>query len=186
MNRFFIETFAAPTGTMVLLTDAQEHVRALDWTDYAPRMHRLLRLHYGTVGLEAKSTVSKARRAVEAYHDGNLTAIDELPVRTGGTPFQRSVWAALRTISAGETMTYGDLAVTLGRPKAMRAVGMANGGNPIGVIVPCHRVIGANGSLIGYGGGMARKRWLLRHENAAEWRTLIDREDIHAAPADRL
>ena len=167
MNQFFVETFATPVGTMLLLTDDDEAVRALDWEDYAARMHQLLRYHYGTVRLEPKSGTSQARRAVEGYYGGDLTAIDSLPVKTGGTAFQREVWAALRTIPTGETTTYGRLAVRLGRPQAMRAVGMANGANPVSVIVPCHRVIGANTSLTGYGGGIERKRWLLRHEGAA-------------------
>jgi methylated-DNA-[protein]-cysteine S-methyltransferase len=166
MNPFFIETFSSPVGPILLLTDDEDHVRALDWEDYAPRMHQLLRLQNGTVQLEPKSVPSSARRAIEAYFEGDLTAIDSLPVKTGGTGFQREVWAALRTIPTGETTTYGTLAIKLGRPKAMRAVGMANGANPISVIVPCHRVIGANTSLTGYGGGIERKRWLLRHEGA--------------------
>jgi methylated-DNA-[protein]-cysteine S-methyltransferase len=93
-----------------------------------------------------------------------LTAIDSLPVKTGGTVFQRSVWAALRTIPTGKTTTYGRLAAGLSRPKAVRAVGMANGANPISIVVPCHRVIGADATLTGYGGGLERKRWLLQHE----------------------
>jgi methylated-DNA-[protein]-cysteine S-methyltransferase len=164
MTVFFVETFATPTGPMLLVTDDAARVRALDWEDCAARMHRLLRLHYGSVRLEPRDAASAARRAVEAYYEGTLTAIDTLPVETGGTPFQRSVWAALRTIPNGETATYGGLAVRLGRPKAMRAVGMANGANPIAVVVPCHRVIGADATLTGYGGGLERKRWLLRHE----------------------
>jgi methylated-DNA-[protein]-cysteine S-methyltransferase len=165
-HRFFVEQFGTPTGTMLLLTDDDEYVRALDWEDYAPRMHQLLRLHYGAVRLEPKEDVSSARLAVEAYFEGDRTAIDPLPVKTAGTAFQREVWAALRTIPTGKTTTYGRLAIDLGRPKAMRAVGMANGANPIGVIVPCHRVIGADASLTGYGGGIERKRWLLAHEGA--------------------
>ncbi len=84
-----------------------------------------------------------------------------------GTPFQRRVWAALTHIPAGETRSYGAQATQIGRPSAVRAVGLANGQNPIGLVVPCHRVIGADGSLTGYGGGIERKRWLLRHEGAA-------------------
>jgi methylated-DNA-[protein]-cysteine S-methyltransferase len=136
-------------------------------------MHRLLRLHYGIVRLQPKERVSPARQAVEAYFEGTLGAIDSLPVKTGGTEFQRAVWAALRTIRTGTTTTYGSLAVRLGQPKAMRAVGMANGANPIGVIVPCHRVIGANATLTGYGGGIERKRWLLRHEGALPMQDLL-------------
>ena len=86
---------------------------------------------------------------------------------TNGTPFQRRVWAALRAIPAGETTSYGALARLLDAPGASRAVGLANGANPIGIVVPCHRVIGADGSLTGFGGGLARKQWLLQHEGAA-------------------
>ena len=166
MNPFFVETFPTPTGTMLLVTDEDETVRSLDWEDHTPRLHHLLRLHYGAVQLEPKTGPSPVRRAIEAYYEGDLTAIDMLPVKTEGTPFQREVWSALRTIPTGETTTYGSLAVRLGRPKAMRAVGMANGSNPISIIVPCHRVIGADSTLTGYGGGIERKRWLLRHERA--------------------
>lgn len=165
-NHFFTEQFATPTGTMLLLTDAEEHARALDWEDHAARVQQLLRQQYGTVRLEAKTGVSRIRRAIEAYFAGVLAAVADLPVITAGTAFQREVWAALRGIPLGETTTYGHLANQLGRPKAMRAVGMANGSNPVSIIVPCHRVIGANASLTGYGGGLERKRWLLRHEGA--------------------
>ena len=165
-SHFFIEQFSTPTGTMLLLTDEQDQVRSLDWEDYAPRMHQLLRLHYGSVRLEPKGAASPVRHAIEAYYAGALAALADLPVQTRGTAFQREVWAALRTIPMGKTTTYGHLAIQLGRPKAMRAVGMANGANPVSIIVPCHRVIGANASLTGYGGGLERKRWLLRHEGA--------------------
>ena len=165
-SHFFTEQFATPTGPMLLLTDDEDTVRALDWEDYAPRMHQLLRLQYGTVRLQPRPHTSPARHAIEAYYEGALTPIVSLPVKTAGTAFQREVWAALRTIPTGATTTYGRLAMQLGRPKAMRAVGMANGANPISIIVPCHRVIGANASLTGYGGGLERKLWLLRHEGA--------------------
>ena len=165
-THFFTEHFVSPIGTMLLLTDAEEQARALDWEDHAARVHQLLRLQYGAVRLEPKAGVSRIRRSIEAYFDGDLTAVAELPAITAGTEFQREVWAALRRIPTGETTTYGRLASQLGRPKAMRAVGMANGSNPISIIVPCHRVIGANAALTGYGGGIERKRWLLRHEGA--------------------
>jgi methylated-DNA-[protein]-cysteine S-methyltransferase len=96
-----------------------------------------------------------------------VPALDGLTVTTGGTDFQRSVWKALRAIPAGETRTYGQLAAAIGSPKAVRAVGLANGRNPVALIVPCHRVIGANGTLTGYAGGLERKRWLLQHEGAS-------------------
>jgi methylated-DNA-[protein]-cysteine S-methyltransferase len=99
-----------------------------------------------------------------AYFSGELTAIDTLPVATGGTEFQRLVWSELRRIPCGASISYSELARRIGRPAAVRAVGLANGANPIGIVVPCHRVIGANGTLTGYGGGIERKRWLLAHE----------------------
>jgi len=100
---------------------------------------------------------------LDAYFAGALTEFD-LPMTMAGTDFQRRVWAALREIPYGETISYGELARWVERPKASRAVGLANGRNPIGIIVPCHRVIGADGSLTGYGGGLERKVWLLEHE----------------------
>lgn len=167
-HTFRLEHVPTPVGHMLVATDADGFLRALDWQDYEARMHKLLRLHYGanSVTLEPLRTPSATYQALEAYIRGNLAAIDDLPVKTAGTPFQREVWTALRTIPAGRTITYGELAEQLGRPKAVRAVGLANGSNPIGVVVPCHRVIGADASLTGYGGGLPRKRWLLEHEGA--------------------
>ena len=92
-----------------------------------------------------------------------------------GTPFQRAVWRALREIPCGETRSYGEIARRIGRPKAVRAVGLANGANPIGIVVPCHRVIGSNGTLTGYGGGIERKRWLLAHEGKVRLLPILDR-----------
>jgi methylated-DNA-[protein]-cysteine S-methyltransferase len=163
---FFIEQFASPVGPMLLVTDDANNIRGLDWEDHADRLHQLMRRYEGPIHLKPRPAASAARHAIEAYFEGALTAIDTLPVKTGGTPFQSDVWAALRTIPIGKTTTYGALAVRLGRPKAMRAVGMANGANPISIIVPCHRVIGADATLTGYGGGLERKRWLLHHEGA--------------------
>ena len=102
-------------------------------------------------------------RQLRAYFDGSLTVFD-LPLNPQGTPFRRRVWAALQAIPYGETRSYGQLAKALDCPGAARAVGGANHHNPIAIIIPCHRVIGADGSLTGYGGGLAMKDWLLRHE----------------------
>jgi methylated-DNA-[protein]-cysteine S-methyltransferase len=101
------------------------------------------------------------------YFAGERVDFD-LPLRPRGTPFQQRVWAALREIPYGETVSYGELARRLGTPGASRAVGLANGRNPISIVIPCHRVIGADGSLTGYGGGLARKSWLLEHEGAVQ------------------
>jgi O-6-methylguanine DNA methyltransferase len=110
--------------------------------------------------------------AMKSYFDGEVEAIQSLPVSSGGTSFQQSVWQVLRLIPSGETISYGGLAKKLGKPTAVRAVGLANGANPISIVVPCHRVIGADGSLTGYGGGLHRKRWLLDHER--KHRTAVD------------
>ncbi len=130
-------------------------------------MARLLRLHYGSVVPEPAAAPSHIKRLLRSYFDGELESLAAIEWRTAGTPFQRSVWAALTKIAPGTTLSYGALAVKLGCPRSVRAVGLANGANPISVVVPCHRVIGADGSLTGYGGGIERKRWLLDHENAA-------------------
>ena len=161
-----LDRVATPTGEVLLVVDADSAVRALDFAGYEDRMRRLLRRHWGEVELVEGRAPAAVRSAVEAWFGGDLTALDGLRVKTNGTDFQRAVWAALRAIPAGETRTYGQLAAAIGSPKAVRAAGLANGQNPIAVIVPCHRVIGASGALTGYAGGLERKQWLLAHEGA--------------------
>jgi methylated-DNA-[protein]-cysteine S-methyltransferase len=162
---FLLDRLPTPLGEMLVVTDASSRVRASDWADYEPRMLRLLGLRYGVAGFALEpGEAPDARAAFEAYFAGEFAAIDRLSVETGGTRFQREVWAALREIPAGHTLSYGALAGSIGRPAAVRAVGLANGANPVGIIVPCHRVIGSDRSLTGYGGGLHRKRWLLEHE----------------------
>ena len=160
------ETLTSPIGEIVILTDDQGSLRALDFADYHERTTRLLNRHYGRGGWEvvdAKApTVVLA--AVQAYLAGDIGALDTLRTATGGTPFQREVWAALRATPPGAPQSYGALAARIGRPSAVRAVGMANGQNPIAIVAACHRIVGANGSLTGYAGGMERKQWLLDHE----------------------
>jgi len=166
---FHSERFETPTGRMLLVTDAQGLVHALDWEDHHERTERLLGRYYRGVTLAVREArrESMAKRAVLAYFDGKLGAIDQVRVASSGTEFQNQVWAALRRIPTGTTLSYGALAKAIGRPAAVRAVGLANGSNPIAIVVPCHRVIGANASLTGYGGGIERKRWLLAHEAAS-------------------
>jgi methylated-DNA-[protein]-cysteine S-methyltransferase len=153
---------------MLIVIDERGNLRALDWTGYEERMQRLLRRHFGkrNVILESGMAPETIRQPLERYLTGELGALDSIPVQTNGTEFQRLVWDELRRIPAGSTTTYAEIARRIGRPKAVRAVGAANGANPVGVVVPCHRVIGANGSLTGFGGGIERKRWLLEHEGA--------------------
>ncbi len=163
---FFVERIETPTGRMRIVSDEAHRLRAVDWDDHEPRMQDLLRRHYGAnaAQLREASRSSMAARALLAYFEGDINAIDDLPTATNGTAFQRAVWSALRRIPAGRTVSYSTLAAEIGRPKAVRAVGLANGANPIAIVVPCHRVIGADASLTGYGGGLHRKRWLLAHE----------------------
>lgn len=156
--------YTAPMAGLLLVTDSDGRLRALDFIDFEERMRRLLARHYGVVSLVEGPAPAAITAALDAYFAGDLAALDAVPVATGGTEFQKKVWVALRAIPAGETRGYGALAAALGRPGAARAVGLANGLNPVGIVVPCHRVIGASGALTGYAGGVERKRWLLAHE----------------------
>ena len=161
------EALPSPVGIIVVLTDDEGRLRAVDFEDYTSRMTRLLDRHYGDGGwiiAGAPPAPSRGCTALAAYLAGDMGALDNLQITTGGTAFQEEVWAALRQTSVGETESYKALATRIGRPAAMRAVGLANGANPVAIVTPCHRVIGADGSLTGYGGGLERKRWLLDHE----------------------
>jgi len=131
-----------------------------DWDE----MGATLRRRFGVVSLADAQDPFEAASRLRAYFAGELRALDGLPVDPGGTAFQQSVWAVLRRIPAGRTSSYSDVAAAIGRPSATRAVGAANGANPVAVVIPCHRVIGKRGGLTGYGGGLERKAWLLRHE----------------------
>ena len=169
---FHLECMKTPIGDMLVVADEQERLRALGWADLKARLDRTLALLYGDLQLRSRPVASSIKDSLHAYLEGKLDAIDAIAVETGGSAFQRSVWEELRRIPAGATLSYGDFAARIGRPKAVRAVGHANGSNPIGVVVPCHRLIGADGSLTGYGGGLPRKRWLLDHEAAARCRLI--------------
>ena len=154
-----------PLGAMLLAVDQAGWLRTLDFTDEETRTVKHLRSQYGdSVDIRTGSAPAPIREALIGYFAGKLELLDSIPCAPSGTPFQQGVWTALRTIPAGRTLSYGGLAEQLGNPKAVRAVGLANGANPIPIVIPCHRVIGADGSLTGYGGGLARKRWLLAHE----------------------
>lgn len=158
-----LERLETPLGEMQLVSDNESRLRTADWTSHAARMHQLLARHspgFRLIPGGAHGT------ALAHYFAGNLARIDTLPVFTQGTAFQQSVWTALRLIQAGHTLTYAALAARIGRPHAIRAVGAANGANPLSIVVPCHRLIGTDGSLTGYGGGVERKAWLLAHEGA--------------------
>jgi methylated-DNA-[protein]-cysteine S-methyltransferase len=163
-REFFIDRMKTPLGDTILIADGDGAMRMYCWEENAHDWRKLFRRRYGRRELVARRDRFGHAAALKRYFDGDIGALDTIAVAIDGTPFQIKVWNALRKIAGGTTLSYGALAQRIGEPKAVRAVGLANGSNPIGVVVPCHRVVGADGSLTGYGGGLPRKRWLLEHE----------------------
>ena len=165
MHCFLSDRISTPIGDMVLV--ARDGVLLLlEFDDAKDRVSREMRLRFGDVDLQLASNPFGISEVIADYFAGNVGAIDNLITDGGGTDFERQVWAELRKIPAGVTKSYGEIARTLGDINLSRAVGTANGRNPIAIVVPCHRVIGADGSMTGYGGGLKSKEWLLRHEGA--------------------
>ena len=162
----------SPVGTLLLATRNQK-LCALEFADRRMRMQEIFAQRFGEVRLQPSADEGDARLArdigakLAAYFAGDLEALCDVVVDAGGTAFQAQVWDALRRIPAGTTWSYAQLAHEVGNPKAVRAVGLANSKNPVAIVVPCHRVVGSDGSLTGYAGGVDRKRWLLNHE--FEW-----------------
>lgn len=152
-----------PIGTLRMVANG-ERLCALGFTDRWPQLERALERRFGTVHLRRQKDPGSAFSRLAAYFEGELSALEEIEVDTCGTAFQERVWRALRQIGAGRTLSYSELARAAGHPRAVRAVGAANGANPVSIVVPCHRVIRSDGELCGYGGGVERKRWLLAHE----------------------
>lgn len=153
----------SPIGDVIVVV-SEGVLLALDFEDYRARMMTLLQKRLTNVELHSVKNPAGMSQRVEQYFAGELTALANAPMATGGTDFQRQVWNGLRQIVPGSVCTYGELANQIDNPTAVRAVGMANSLNPISIALPCHRVIGANGQLTGYAGGLARKQWLLSHE----------------------
>ncbi len=165
---FEVRQLFSPLGLITVVLRGRT-LRALEFEAGRARMLERLEQEHGDrppVLMEGNDSGDVLRR-LRAYFDGDLDAIAGIETDAPGTPFQRQVWAALRTIPAGRTLSYQELAAVVCRPAAVRAAGQANGRNPIAVVVPCHRVIGADGRLTGFGSGVWRKEWLLRHEGAA-------------------
>jgi methylated-DNA-[protein]-cysteine S-methyltransferase len=154
-----------PAGAIVLVERGRALV-ALVFEDHWKGMSGELARRFGEFTFKENLQTEGAAAALRRYFAGDLRALDSVEVDTGGTPFQQEVWRALRRIPAGTTWSYARLAKEIGRPSATRAVAAANGANPVSIVVPCHRVIGSDGSLTGYGGGLPRKQWLLAHEGA--------------------
>jgi len=166
---FFVDSIATPIGAFRVAVDAVGRLCVALFTETDELLHRYLRRsHSNPFALVSARDPHGLSDKIAAYFAGDLQVINDLPVETGGTPFQREVWRALRAIPCGTTTSYGQLAHRIGHPSAVRAVGLANGANPVAVVLPCHRVIGSNGSLTGYGGGIERKRWLLEHESKGQ------------------
>jgi methylated-DNA-[protein]-cysteine S-methyltransferase len=159
----------SPVGTLTLAADDDERLCRLEFGEWSPRARaaEIVRVE------EADGVIAETLQQLDEYFAGTRRDFD-VPLAPHGTLFQLAVWDALRAIPYGETTSYGDIARSVGRPNAVRAVGQANGRNPIAIIVPCHRVIGSDRSLTGYGGGIERKRYLLGLEGAAALSPALD------------
>lgn len=167
MTERYLTGISSPIGNVEMVI-ADDSLEVLDFCDADGRIDALIARHYGKGLRRADSDPSGIAEKISAYFEGELDAIDHVGAHPCGTPFQQTVWKALRTIPCGSTIAYSELAERVGNPQARQAVGQANGRNPVSIVVPCHRVIGADGSLTGYGGGLERKEWLLRHEGAID------------------
>ncbi|HEY7500301.1 MAG TPA: methylated-DNA--[protein]-cysteine S-methyltransferase [Vicinamibacterales bacterium] len=158
-----LRTIDSPVGKLTIAAQG-EGVCLVHFGPATARVKASLAQWYPESEIAASEDPGGAVSVLKRYFDGDLDSLDEIEVDLHGTTFQRSVWTALRSVKAGTTLSYSQLAERVGAPSAVRAVGAANGANPVAVILPCHRIIGSNGSLTGYGGGLERKRWLLDHE----------------------
>lgn len=165
MKELIADRMTSPIGDVVLVADDNTLVY-VDFVENEARRQRLLARRYGEFQLIYQTNPHGFSTRLAQYFAGDFAAIAALPISLGGTAFQQRVWLALRDIPVGQTLSYGALAANIGAPTGARAVGMINALNPIGIVLPCHRVIGADKSLTGYAGGLERKRWLLRHEGA--------------------
>lgn len=159
----YFDRFDSQLGE-ILLAGTPDALCALDFGDCRSRMDRLLGRHWPGAELERKPNFGGFKERIEDYLAGNLESLTSVRTDSQGTAFEEQVWSCLRTITPGSAVSYGDLAARIGRSGAARAVGRANSLNPVALVVPCHRVIGGDGSLTGYAGGLERKRWLLAHE----------------------
>ena len=165
MHCFLTERIETPIGPMILVA-RDGVILLLEFEDASDRVARQMKARFGDIDLQAASNPFGLSERIRAYFAGELSAIENLLTDGGGTAFEERVWAELKRIPCGTTVSYGSIARKLGDVQQSRAVGTANGKNPIAIVVPCHRVIGADGSMTGYGGGLKRKEWLLRHEGA--------------------
>ncbi len=163
-TELWMDEFETPIGRVRIGVEAQGALAALEFVEHVVRMEALLHKRYGEFQWRRSHNPAGVTQSLQAYFDGAVRALDDLPVSVQGTPFQRHCWLALRRIPAGDTASYAEQARWVGRPGAYRAVGQANGLNPVALVLPCHRVIGSNRTLTGYASGLDRKLWLLAHE----------------------
>jgi methylated-DNA-[protein]-cysteine S-methyltransferase len=184
--RLLLGRVKSPIGTILVVCEG-ETLCALEFADCKDRMMAALRRRHGEFVLVETADPAGVCTRIGAYLLGELDALDDVAVDGGGTEFQRKVWAELRRIAPGEVVSYGALARRMGIPNAVRAVARANALNPVSIVVPCHRVIGSDGSLTGYGGGLPRKRWLLEHEGVvlAPAPSRLTRDRRYRAPGPR-
>lgn len=163
MNTFFLSNFKSPIGLLHFVYQ-DDTLFALDFEEFDARLTQSLNKYLPpdfSLGISKNSTI---HQHLNSYFNGNIDALNQIAVNPLGTAFQQQVWQALRTINAGQTASYANIAQQINNPKGQRAVGMANGKNPIPLVIPCHRVINHNGKLGGYSGALWRKEWLLKHE----------------------
>ncbi len=160
---YLLDTIDSPIGAVTVVA-TEGALCAVEFSDTDDRLTREMAARDAAFTFRRADNPFGFSERLRAYFNGEIAALEGLPVDAYGTPFQQRVWAALRTIPVGMVTSYGAIAEQLGNPGASRAVGLANSRNPVAIVVPCHRVIGANATLTGYAGGLHRKRWLLEHE----------------------
>ena len=173
MDTLRFDRISGPLGDMLVVV-ADDQLVGLDFADHETRLRRLLERRYPDARYREQRDPLRLHAALERYFDGDFASLNDVPLAAGGTHFEARAWAALRLIPPGATRSYAQQAAQIGAPTAARAIGAANGRKPISIVIPCHRVIGSNGALTGYAGGVARKRWLLDHERAAAHAVQID------------
>lgn len=165
MKRLDLTICSSPVGEIAVFS-VKKKIYLVDFNDNNSRIDKLLTRRFGAFEISRTDGLPGIREKFERYFNGDWKAFEDMDLDTGGTQFQQTVWNRLKAISIGETLSYDRLAQEIGRPKAVRAVASANARNPISIIIPCHRVIGKNGAMRGYAGGVDRKMWLLKHEKA--------------------
>ena len=163
MITLYKDEYSSPIGEIIVINDGSSIVY-LDFKDCKERITRLLTKRYRNFEIAESSNFFQIIERLKGYFNKDWTTFDDLKLSTGGTLFQKRVWSDLQAIPRGEVISYAQLANNVGNEKAVRAVASSNARNPLSIVIPCHRVIGKDGSLRGYAGGVSRKQWLLEHE----------------------